>query len=515
MEPLRQRLAKYYGIDEEECARLTREPSFSDIPTLSGVLAAATMKERIFKAIARNEKVIIYGDYDTDGIMATSILYYCFHKLGKSAQFYIPSRYTDGYGLTMANAEKIVSSGFSLVILVDNGISCVEEVSYLLSKGVETLIIDHHSLPAALPPAVSTLHPDLCQYGSCPVSAGYMTYLFSIELLEKNDPYLMLLGALSTISDMMPVKAHNRAIIGLALRYIRKAKPQEIYLLAKTAYIDESVLSMAVIPAINAAGRLLEDGKIGRVVHYFADEDADKEKLASWLLEINEARKNATNEAAGQIHLDPNLSAIVVVGRLKEGLNGLLANRLLNQYGKPCVVFSPSKMEPDCYVGSMRVLDGMNLMDFLAQNKSIITRGGGHPQAGGVTIKKEDYPAFKKAFESYCFSHPANIVTMPLIPLTSDEVNMDTYREIRLFGPFGKEYPEPEFLLSDVPYAQLEFFHDDKMSRLLFPSGAKFISFSYGKNALDGEKRYVPFRGKMHLREYRGKIELSFQGDKA
>ncbi len=515
MESLRQRLLDFYGIGEEECARLTREPSFSDIPTLEGSLAAKTMKERILKAVARDEKVIIYGDYDTDGIMATSILYYCFHKLGKNVQFYIPTRYTDGYALTMKNAENIARAGYSLVILVDNGIACVEPVSYLLSKGIETLIIDHHSVPAALPPAVAIVHPELLHYGTCPVSAGYMSYLFSIELLEKNDPYLMMLGALSTISDMMPMKDHNRTLVALAIRYIGTAKPKEIYLLAGVTRIDETVLSMAVIPAINSAGRLLEDTKLGRVVHYFADEKCDKEKLATWLLGLNEQRKSITNEAAKILSPDTSHSAIVVVGRLKEGLNGLLANRILTQYGKACAVLSPSSTEPDCYVGSMRVLGGMNLMDFLEENKTIVHKGGGHPHAGGVTIRKEDYPAFKKAFEKYAFDHPAIPDEKTPIPLLLEEINMDSFRLIRSFGPFGKEYPEPEFLLRDVPYSSLSFYHNDQMSRIFLPNGAKFISFSYGKNALDASKGFVPFRGKMRLNEYRGKIDLVFNGEKA
>ncbi len=514
MESLRQRIATFYGIGEEECARLTREPSFSDIPTLHGELSAEVMKERILRAVKNNEKVIIYGDYDTDGIMATSILYYCFHKLGKSVQFFIPSRYSDGYGLSMDNAKKIASSGYSLVILVDNGIGCIQEVSYLLSKGIETLIIDHHSVPPALPPAVSTIHPDLLHYGSAPVSAGYMSYLFSIELLGENDPYLMLLGALSTISDLMPIRAHNRAIVALSLRYIRQARPKEIYLLAQTSYIDESTLSMAVIPAINAAGRLLEDHTASRVVHYFADENSDKEKIASWLLDLNQSRKNATSEAASLIQVDPSAASIVVVGRLKEGLNGLLANRLMNQYGKPCAVLSPSSVDKDCYVGSMRTYDGQSVVDFMNQNKDIIAKGGGHPNAGGVTIKKDDYAAFKTAFELFIYDHPSVPSRSEPIPLLVEEVNMDSYRLLRSFGPFGHEYPEPEFLLRNLPYEKLIFFHDDKMARCEFPSGARFVSFSYGRNALDANKGFVPFLGKMKLREYRGKVELSFQGDK-
>ena len=514
METLRQRIASFYGFDEEECARLTREPSFEDIPTLSSALAAKSMKERILAAIERKEKVIVYGDYDTDGIMATSILVYCFHKLGRNVQFYIPSRYTDGYGLTMENAAKIVAAGYKLVILVDNGISCLQEVSFLLSKGVETLIIDHHSVPAALPPARAIIHPELLKYGSVPTSAGYMSYLFSIELLEENDPYLMLLGALSTISDLMPIKDHNRTIVALALRYIRKAKPKEIMLLAQSSYIDESTLSMAVIPAINSVGRLLEDRTISRVVHYFADENSDKEKLAAWLLDINTARKNATSDAVSLIKVDDSLPAIVVVGRLKEGLNGLLANRLLSDYGKPIAVLSPSSVEKDCYVGSARMMDGQDLMEFYEENKPLFVKSGGHPHAGGFTLKKENYPEFKKAFETYVYEHPSIQAKITPIPLLVEEVSMESYRELRIFGPFGHGYPEPVFLLRDLPYAKLTFFHNDEMSRMDFPSGARFVSFTYGKNALDAARVYVPFRGKMKLREYRGKVELSFQGDK-
>ncbi|MBO5528808.1 MAG: DHH family phosphoesterase [Bacilli bacterium] len=515
MEDLRTRLLQYYDLTEEDCARITREPSFSSIPTIENELSAVTAKNRILQAIKDDERILIYGDYDTDGIMATSIMLRCFHILGKTASFFIPSRYIDGYGLTMENAKKIAKSGYSLLILVDNGVGCLQEVSYLLSQGVETIIIDHHELPSVLPPALATIHPDLLPYGQVPVSAGYLCFLFSICLLDKADDYLLTLGAVSTISDCMPMKYHNRELVALALRNIRKNKYPQVMYLAERSVVDESTLSMTVIPTINAVGRMIEDHKISRVVHYFAEfEHKDLSQTADWMKKINEDRKAATKAAMERLRPEPELPAIVVVGRLQEGLNGLLANRLLNEYNKPVACFSQAKSDPDLYVGSLRSKPGFDVMDFEASVSELLVKGGGHAFAGGVSIKKSDYGAFKDAFEKYAFRHPLEEEKKRTVPLLLSEVSMDTYRIIRSFGPFGYDYLEPEFLIENLPVSSLRFSQDGRFLSTPLGKGVRLFSFSYGKPSLINSNDKVSLSGTLKLDEFRGQLQLTFRCEK-
>lgn len=512
MDDLKTRLLKHFGLEEGDFARLSREPSFSFLPRMDDDLAPIAAKKRILAAMEHNEKVLIYGDYDTDGIMATSILTRCFRYYGKSVSFFIPSRYLDGYGLTMDNAKKIADKGYHLVILVDNGVSCLQEVSYLLSRGVETIIIDHHELPSTLPPSLATIHQDLLPYGDYPVSAGYLSFIFSIFLLGRVDEYLLTLGALSTISDCMPLFGHNRDIVALALRAIRKNKYPEILMLAERNLVDESTLAMSVIPTINAVGRMVEDHTLNRLVHYFADLDPkDKQRYATWAKEINAARKDATKAAVDRLRIEPSLPAITVIGYLKEGLNGLLANRLLGEYRKPIAVFSKAKADPSVYVGSIRADEGFNVMDFQRSISSILVRGGGHAHAGGVSVKKEDYGAFKDAFEKYAFRHPLTEKAVDKVPLLLSEVNMDSYRLLRLFGPFGHEYPAPTFEIASLPLSSLQWSYDHKRLSTPLSNGVRLFAFDFPKPDYIDPNDKVTLTGQLQLEEYKGQVTLNFR----
>ena len=516
MDTLKERLLQHYNMNQEDYALCAREPSFSNIPTIENELSVQMAKSRIEKAIAQHEKVIVYGDYDTDGVMATSILIRCFHLLGKAASFFIPSRYQDGYGLTMENATRIAAKGYSLVILVDNGVSCLQEVSYLLSQGIETIIIDHHELPSILPPAFATIHPDLLPYGDYPVSAGYLCFLFSVALLGHVDDYLLTLGAISTISDCMPLHGHNREIVSLALRKIRQYGYKEILTIAERNFIDETALSMTVIPAINAVGRMIEDHRTSRLVHYFADLEEDgKAETAAWMKEINTARKEATKAAVARLRIETSLPAITVVGHLLEGLNGLLANRLLNEYDKPVAVFSTAKSDPSLYVGSLRSREGFNIMEFQKSIRDILVKGGGHAYAGGVSIKKEDYGAFKDAFEKYAFRHPLAPKSVDYVPLSLNEVTMDSYRVLRSFGPFGHDHEEPTFLIKDLPVSSLMWNRDGRFLSTELGKGVRLLSFTYAKPSLINFDDKVSLSGTLHLEEYRGNVSLVFRADKA
>ena len=508
---LREDLLNHYGLNEAEFASFCLFPTLNDLPRLDEDLASKIAKDRILEAIAHNEKVLIYGDYDCDGIMACSIMAKCFIALGGHASTYIPSRYLDGYGLTLDNAEKIAKAGYSLVLLVDNGVSCEKEVSYLLSKGIETIIIDHHELPASLPPSLSLIHPTTSRYGDVPVSAGYLSFIFSRFLLEKDDPYLLCLGALSTISDLMPIKAYNRALLRLALSELNSHPHECFSLLSKKRRIDEETLGLEIIPKINAIGRMVEDTTINRVVHYFVDAEGEKrQKLALWMEEINTARKTLSAQAYEETSFDESLPGVFASTSLMEGLNGLLANRLMQKAHKPCVVLSASSSDPGAYVGSIRSQEGFLVPEFFETARKWLLRSGGHGHAGGFSIAKKDLNGFKEAFLDYAAKHPLVPVEEEAIPISLSEITFPTYRLVESFGPFGFEWKKPIFALGPLPTSSLQYVSEGK--HISTPLGYHVKLLGFHMNQVDIAKREtVSFRGSFALGEYRGNDELEFR----
>ncbi len=508
------RLSKHLGIEsEEELARMTREPSFDFIPRIDEEPAVKTAVGMIRRAMSERRKILVYGDYDTDGFMATSIIVRCFHKLHYGASFYIPTRAKDGYGLTLENAKKIASAGYGLVILVDNGVTCLDQVSYLLSRGIETIIIDHHDLPASLPPAGAIIHDKLLQYGDYPVSAGYLCALFSLALLGEKDDYLLTLGAISLVSDLMPIRSHNRTLLALALRYIRANRYPEIMMLTTHMLVDEKTLGMEIIPKINAIGRLVEDHSCQRVVHYFADIDnVKKAEIAAWMGKVNELRKTATAEAASKIKIDPACPANVIVANISEGLNGLVANNVMHANMKPTVIFTTSQKDPSCYIGSARSSDGFDITEAFKALRPYIVQSGGHPRAGGLTIKKEDYPVFREEFIRLASKNIAKKKETKAMEIDLSECNMESFRAIRALGPYGMDYPEPVFRLNNLRTDTFQYVRDGE--RLSTPLGNKVKLFSFHNGKSDFGGPYANLDVKFSLNDYRGEVTLCLYAEK-
>ncbi len=518
MESLKERLKKYYGWDEESYGENTAEPSSLSFPSLKGDESVQRALLRITKAIEEKEKVLLYGDYDTDGILGTAIFHQSLLEMGMDANYFIPSRYQDGYGLSMANAEKIAKAGYSLLILIDNGVSCLEEVTFLKEKGIDVLIFDHHELPKDLPPSLALVHPitlGIGEAGGFNISAGFLCYLFSAALTGREDRYRMTLAGITTLSDMMPLKGINRTLVALTLRDLRKEKYPEITLLCTKKRISEKELGMLIIPAINALGRMEEGHKTAQAVAYFSYRDPGKRLLlANWMKETNKKRQELTKEASDLVPFKQGASGIVANLPLKEGLNGLLANRLMKQHKVPVAIFSSSYEDPNVLVGSLRSEEGFDVLDCLSSLSPYCIRSGGHAHAGGISILEKDFPSFSKAFLSYCREHPFKKEEPEAIPLLLSEANMDSFRTIRSFGPFGEGHEEPLFCLANLSVDSFQYSKDGKY--LITPLGykTKLVSFSLGRKDFllkDKTSFYVRFE----LNEYRGEASLELRVESA
>ncbi len=511
MKDLKERLKERYSWTEEEFSRYSEEPSFSCFPDISSNPDFKKAQMRLEKAKESGEKVLVYGDYDCDGILGTSIVVRCLLEYGIRARHFIPSRYLDGYGLTLENAKKIAESGYTLLLCVDNGVSCFDAIAFLLSKGIDTIVLDHHELPEALPPSLALIHPITLGIGEKAgfnISAGFVSFLFSISLLSRIDSYLLCLAAITTLSDMMPLTSINREIVRLCLRIMRKTPIEEISYLTNKRYLDEKSLKMEVIPIINALGRMNEGHETMKAVDYFAFRDpSSRPVLSSWMKEANRSRKELLKKASEGISFVEGCSGVCLNLDIKEGLNGLLANKIMKAHHVPCAIFSPKYNDPEILVGSLRSEKGFSLIDFFSKAKPYALTCGGHDCSGGLTIKAKDFPSFKKFYLSYCASHPFTDDDEPLIPLSLSEANMASYRIIRAFGPFGEGHPEPIFVLANLDVDGFAYSRGGKYLMTPLGNGVKLSSFELGEKDFAGKDK-TSLTVKFELDEYKGNVAL-------
>lgn len=508
-----EKLLSYYGLTESDYQRLQNPPSFAELPSIQDDPNVKLALSRLHQALVAGEQVIIYGDYDTDGVASASILFRAFHDYGLAVSAYLPSRYLDGYGVNAANVEKMAKRGYKLLVTCDNGVTAHEALRKAHELGMETIVIDHHEFDEVEPECFALVHA--ARLGlSEPISAGLLSYLFAMALLKQSNEYLLTLGALSTLSDAMPLNGINRLAVQLGLECLNERHFPSITLLSDHIFIDERTLQMEIIPKINAVGRLLQGAEINRLLNYFAfPEKADLPGISSWLKEVNTQRKDLTRQAESLLSIDPAEEAIVVRAETPEGLNGLLASRLLEEYGKPVCVFSPALKEPNLLVGSIRSDEGFNVLKALQATKAPLLSKGGHTFAGGVLIKAEDFAQFKKDFLYSALKHKIEKTERPLIPLLLSECTMDNYRLISSFGPFGNGHEAPLFLLEKLDPTTFQYLKDGKyLSLNLFP-GVRLFSFSISSSSFASPEP-VALQVAFSLHEWNGRKSLDLLAEK-
>ena len=508
-------LLKFYNLDIEEYGRLKMAPSFDSIPRIDDAESVKAAITRLALAKQNKEKILIYGDYDTDGVMSTSILVRALREFGNVANGYLPSRYKDGYGLNVANVEKIALGGYKIIFTCDNGISAFEAINRAKELGLYVIVLDHHTIEEELPNADIIIHPTLLNYGEYGISAGFLSFLFSIPLLNKKDDYLFTLGTISTISDMMPLRGYNRVAVRLLNEHLANVKYPEIYALTKKTVVDTKVLQMEIIPKINAVGRMEKEPKsINRLIAYFAENDINKkEAIAAFLENINEHRKQETKLAAESFVIEEGAPAIVVKGNIPEGLNGLIANKLLQEYALPSVVFSPADAKPGILVGSIRSKPGFDVIECLTHVKVDIVAYGGHSFAGGVSIKEEDFEKFKKEFSFFAIKHKLEKKNDGLIDISLADCNMKTYALIETFAPFGQDWPEPKFLLKNMSTKNFTYTKDGRFLSYYIGKDTKLFSFSIGENTFP-ESVVTDLQITFSVDEFRGRKSLSLFAEK-
>ena len=505
-----QRLLDFYHISEEEYRKITA-PISADSFALGHRFDHIEEAVKLVNDVMNNHgKIFIYGDYDADGIMGTSILVKMFMYKNYPVEYYIPSRYLDGYGLTLNKAQEAIENHVDLMICVDNGVSAFEPIKLLKDNGVKVLVLDHHEIQEELPVADTILHPTFDHFGETASSGAFVAFNFSREFLGYFDKYLSTLASVSLISDMMPILEYNRELLRIVFDNYLENEFLQFDLLKENEEFNETTIGMKIAPKINSIGRIYTDTSVNLLVKFFIS-DIKEEILhyIDWINETNENRKNVSKDAINQdLEISESDKGIVFISDAKEGILGLIANNLLNKYGLPVVVLAKDE-EKGFYKGSARSPEGFSIVDAFNSCQELTTVAGGHASAGGCTVPIENIDAFKKAFIDYCNNHPIKVLEHPSIELHINELTMENYQLVKSFGPFGECWPNPLFLMKNIATRSLFFSRSREHIFTQIGQRSRIVGFNFPFDVVR-QFQYIDMEGILRTSTYNGNTNLEF-----
>ncbi len=431
--------------------------------------------ERIERALVNGEKILVFGDYDVDGITSSALMMNCLLPLGAQANFFLPHRVRDGYGLSTKIVDRAADNGYTLIITVDNGITAFEPALQAHKRNVDLIITDHHRPHDHLPEAYAIVNPNQldCPYpfkafAGVGVAFKILSLLYTRRGIEMPDKAYELL-LLGTVADVVPLRGENRFWVRYGLSYVNnKVDSLSLSALKKNSKVTDKPLSsldigFSITPQINALGRL-EDPRQG-VKFLIGSRAEDIDEVARILYQLNEARKAIEKDIikdivarveSGIIDITREKIIIATSNQWPPGVIGLVASRIVAEYGRPVILLHETSQ--GFLKGSCRSIPALSMFDALHEARDLLEQFGGHTVAAGLSLKKERLPAFKERLESYIgarltaddFVQKVMVdAHLPLPDLTSKFVH-----DLEHLEPFGNENPVPIFCVTDVVLVQ-------------------------------------------------------------
>ncbi len=448
--------------------------------------------ERINQAIYNQEKIVIYGDYDVDGICATATLFTCLENMGANVFYKLPNREKDGYGLNSDILSGLKNKGVDLVITVDNGIAAISEIEVANEIGLDVIVTDHHLPKGKIPNALAVidpLRPD--DTSPCKTLCGAGVAFKLVCALEQADCMEMLdyygdFVAVGTVADLMILEGENRTIVKNGLTLLNEGTRQGfISLIDVCGLSDKEITSesiaYAIAPRINAAGRMA-DPTIALELLLSEDEE-ESMMLAQQLESENQKRQDIQNKMAEEItqeiKSDPNLvkDRVIVVWskNFHPGVVGIVASRLVETYAKPAIVLTE---DGDGYKGSGRSVPSFNLHRALEQTKDLLLRFGGHELAAGLTLEEENLERFREAINNVAKNISELDKTESLkvdCAVSIEEINVESVRQLNHLSPFGNGNPNPLFMIENLQIVGIYPISDGKHLRLKLKNNNNFL----------------------------------------
>ncbi len=513
------------GIVDDEEIRVFLNPTRSDFhdPYLMPDMEIAV--ERIIKAIDNQEKVIIYGDYDVDGITSITVLKKFLKTCGLEADYYIPNRLSEGYGLNRAAIDYIKEKEYTLIITVDCGISGIEEIEYANSLGIETIVTDHHEPMEVLPPAVAIVDLKRKDNDTYPFKslAGCgvvfkLTQALGMRLGIDEKEYLKYLDivCVGTISDIVPLVDENRVIAKLGLKLVEVTRnPGLKALLNASGYkvVNSNTISFGIAPRINACGRM---GYEEEALKLFLTENLVQaseitERLNKYNRDRQEIEKNIYDEAIKMMEKEDSNAQSIVLGsnNWHHGVIGIVSSKITEMYFKPSILIC---FEGEDGKGSGRSIPGFDLHEALAETAKYLEKYGGHEMAVGLSLKKNNFNRFKEAFEKYVEEKDITGI-VPIIEIDKQislkDIDSNIVKQLDLLEPFGEANRRPIFVYKNLKIDSIRALSDGKHLKMTLKDGntiVNAIGFNMGqlsKEYMIGDR--IDVVGTLEINAYNGR----------
>ena len=521
------------GITEEKEIRTFLEPTRKDFydPFLLPDMEKAV--DRIIEAINNQEKVMIFGDYDVDGITSVTVLKKFLKERGLETGYYIPNRLEEGYGLNKEAVEKIIEQGYTLIITVDCGISGIEEIEECNKLGVQTIVTDHHEQGENIPNAYAVVdakrkdnkYPFRELAGVGIVFKLIQAISTKLNLEEKEYLKYLDIVAVGTISDIVPLINENRVIAKLGLMLIKMTKNiglRELIIASNYKQIDSNTISFGIAPRINACGRMGHQEEALKL--FLTDNIVEAKEITNKLNKYNSERQekegNIFKQALEKLQTEniENRNTIVLGGdNWYHGVIGIVASKLTESFFKPTILVC---FEGEEGKGSGRSIPSFDLHEALSYSGDYLEKFGGHAMAVGLTLKKENFENFKEKFEE--FAEQKNIKQiLPTIKIdceiSKNDLKLETVEELKKLEPFGEKNQRPCFVYKGLKINSIRALSEGKHLKLSLRDDNQLIDaigFNLGHlvdEFLIGDK--VDIVGILEINEYNGikKVQINLK----
>ena len=488
------------GIDSQAKLEAFLNPSLEQLhdPYLLHDMERAVT--RIRSAIEEGEQILVYGDYDADGMTSSSIVKEALEMLGAEVRVYLPNRFTDGYGPNESIYRYFIEQeGISLIVTVDNGVAGHEAIAYAQEQGVDVIVTDHHSMPEQLPEAYAIIHPEHpdAAYPFKYLAGCGVAFKLACALLETIPTELLDLVAIGTIADMVSLTDENRVMVKYGLEILKQTERiglQELLAVSEVDFtdIDEETIGFKLAPQLNALGRLDDPNPAVELLTGFDDDEA--KNIAQMINAKNEERKELVQSVYLQAMAMVDASKPVQV-LAKEGWNpgilGIVAGRILEEIGLPVIVLSID--EEGRAKGSARSIEAVNIFDALNAHRDLFIAFGGHSGAAGMTLDASKLPDLEQILSDYIAANQIDLSSKSTLNLDDeihfDSLSLETLEDLAKLSPFGMDHKKPIFYLRDFSVKQARTMGQDgsHLKLRLSQAGKDYdlVAFHKGGQLLD------------------------------
>ncbi len=473
--------------------------------------------QRILTAIENGQNILIYGDYDADGMTASSVMKSALDELGAEVQVYLPNRFTDGYGPNLDVYKYFIQNeDIDLIITVDNGVAGHEAIAYAQSQKVDVIVTDHHSMPEVLPEAFAIVHPEHPEsnYPFRYLAGVGVAFKVATALLDYIPSDMLDLVAIGTIADMVSLTDENRILVSHGLKVLantERAGLMELMRLSGTDFekVNEETVGFQIAPRLNALGRLDDPNPAIELLTGWDEEVAAE--IAQMIDEKNSERKviveNIFNQALTMITDEP--VQILYHKDWHKGVLGIVAGRLLEQFHKPIIMLAE---EEGVLRGSARSIENFNIFEALNEHRELFMAFGGHKQAAGMTFALENVEVIKQVMLDFIQENDIDMSGKSSLEvqgsLQFDEISLETIRSLEKLSPYGMDNPKPHFLLTDYQVEQARSMGKDnshlKLKLVQNGQALDAVYFGHGAESLEFEQSDTELVGTLSSNTWNG-----------